>query len=65
MRENGTLQFLILLLLVVVVYVGHCQGSTHQSAPPSLAPNTPFDGGIFLLVATGLIYGAKALYRKD
>ena len=64
MKKNGFLQFSIFLLLVVLVYVGHSQGNATQSIP-SLVPNTPLDGGMFLLMAVGLVYGAKVLYRKD
>jgi hypothetical protein len=64
MRENGTLQFLIVAFLLMAVYVAHSQGSAPE-IKPSLMPNTPIDGGIFLLLAIGLTYGAKVLYRKN
>ena len=64
MRANGFLPFVLLLLLVVVAYVGHSQGSCPVTVK-SLVPNMPFDGGLFLLLSAGLIYGGKVLYRKD
>jgi hypothetical protein len=63
MRKNG-LPFIFLILLVVAVFFAHSEGNLTKPMPP-LAPNTPIDGGVFLLLAAGLIYGGKALYRKD
>lgn len=64
MRKNGLSQYLLILLLVLAVYIGHSQGNAAKALPP-LASSTPFDGGLFLLLAAGVIYGGKVLYRKD
>ena len=39
--------------------------SIHSTALHSLAVNIPFEGGVFLMMAVGLIYGGKMLYHKD
>ena len=64
MRKNVLIQLAVITLLLVIVYVAHSQGTSAQNIP-ALAPNTPLDGGIFLLLAAGLVYGGKTLYRKD
>jgi hypothetical protein len=63
MRKN-VLPYFMAMFLVVAVFLAHSQGQMSASIP-SLAPNTPIDGGLFLLIAAGLIYGGKILYRKD
>ena len=63
MRKN-VLPVAFIALLVVAVFFAHSQGNTTKPIPP-LAPYTPIDGGVFLLLAAGLIYGGKLLYRKD
>ena len=64
MRTNGLLPILLVFIMLLAVYIGHSQG--HVSAPPkSLIPETPIDGGVFLLLSAVIIYGGKVLYRKD
>jgi len=62
MRKNGLLPVLLVLILLLAVYVGHSEGHTPAK---SLMPEMPVDGGVFLLLSAILIYGGKALYRKD
>jgi hypothetical protein len=64
MRTNGLLPVLLVLILLMAVYVGHSEGHVTISAT-SLLPEMPVDGGVFLLLSAGLIYGGKVLYRKD
>jgi hypothetical protein len=63
MRKN-VLPVIFLFALVVAVFFAHSQGNVPKHMPP-LAPSTPIDGGVFLLLAAGLIYGGKVLYKKD
>jgi hypothetical protein len=58
------LPYFLFMLLLVAVFVAHSQGNMSASIPP-LASNTPIDGGFFLLISMGLIYGGKILYRRD
>jgi hypothetical protein len=39
--------------------------SSHSTYLSTLAFNIPFDGGVFLLLAVGLIYGGKVLCHND
>ena len=39
--------------------------NSHPIYINTIAGNIPFDGGVFLLLAVGLIYGGKALYHND
>jgi hypothetical protein len=63
MRKN-MLPYFLFMLLVVAVFVAHSQGEMSASVTP-LATNTPIDGGFFLMISVGLIYGGKILYRRD
>lgn len=38
--------------------------SSAQRAGPGQNPDVPIDGGLSLLAAAGIAYGAKKLYRK-
>jgi len=64
MGKGRFLQFVFVACLLITVFFAQSQTSAPQSLP-ALVPNTPIDGGIFLLMAAGIIYGAKALYRQD
>jgi hypothetical protein len=64
MRTNGLLPVLLVLILLLAVYVGHSEGHVTVSSK-SFLPEMPVDGGVFLLLSAGLIYGGKVLYRRD
>jgi hypothetical protein len=51
---------LILLLASVAVFAAPPANPPPGGNPP---PGIPLDGGIFLLLASGLVYGAKKLYK--
>ncbi len=43
----------------------YAQAVTSHATYFPLALNIPFDGGVFLLLAVGLIYGGKVLCHTD
>jgi hypothetical protein len=52
-----------LVLMVVAVGV-FAQGPPPPPPPPAPPPGVPIDGGIFLLMGAGLVYGARKLYKE-
>lgn len=61
------LQFAMFGVLLGVALAAFSQGGPPPPPPPLPPPGSgvPIDGGIFLLLAAGLIYGSKKLYKGE
>lgn len=57
------LPYFLFMLLLVAVFMAHSQGKVSGSNP-FLASDTPIDGGFFLIISAGLLYGGKILYPR-
>jgi hypothetical protein len=64
MMKMRTLCFIVVFSLLGAGLYAQAVTS-HSTYLHTLAVNIPFDGGVFLLLAVGLIYGGKMLYHKD
>jgi len=64
MRVNGLLPVILVFIMLLAVYFGYSQGHV-ITAPKSLMPEMPLDGGIFLLTSVAIIYGGKVLSKND
>ncbi|HRG87402.1 MAG TPA: hypothetical protein PLW44_00165 [Chitinophagales bacterium] len=64
MRKTFTLKFVWALVLMVVAVGVFAQGPPPPPPPPAPPPGVPIDGGIFLLLGAGLVYGARKLYKE-
>jgi hypothetical protein len=47
------------LLSLFIIFVCHAYSQNTQPPPPPGLADLPVDGGIFLLIATAIIYGVK------
>lgn len=63
---NKYLQFIAVLAMLVISVVAFAQVGPPPAPPPPPPPppGTPIDGGVVLLIAAGLIYGANKLYNN-
>ncbi len=54
-------------VLLGLTFAAFSQGGPPPPPPPPPPPGSgvPIDGGVFLLLAAGLIYGSKKLYKGD
>ncbi|HLP19001.1 MAG TPA: hypothetical protein VK174_01795 [Chitinophagales bacterium] len=64
MKKRFTPRFLWTLILMVVAVGVFAQGPPPPPPPPAPPPGVPIDGGIFLLLGAGLVYGARKLYKE-
>lgn len=69
--KNKFLPIMLVAVLVLAVAVASAQILPPPPPPPGGGPGggpgnpaVPIDGGVFLLIASGLAYGAKKLYNK-
>ncbi len=67
--KNKVLPIILLAIFVMAVTLVSAQILPPPPPPPGGgggvpgSPQTPIDGGVFLLIASGLAYGAKKLYK--
>ncbi|MFM2305593.1 MAG: hypothetical protein RLZZ367_262 [Bacteroidota bacterium] len=64
MRKSVLLKSAWALVLMVVAVGVFAQGPPPPPPPPAPPPGVPIDGGIFLLMGAGLVYGARKLYKE-
>lgn len=64
MRKSVLLKSVWALVLMVVAVGVFAQGPPPPPPPPAPPPGVPIDGGIFLLMGAGLVYGARKLYKE-
>ncbi len=65
LMKKGLLLKSVFALVLMVVAVGvFAQGPPPPPPPPAPPPGVPIDGGIFLLMGAGLVYGARKLYKE-
>lgn len=64
--KQGFLQKIACTLLMVVAFVVFAQAQLPPPPPPP-APQAgvPIDGAVLLLLGTGLVYGARKLYKEQ
>lgn len=61
MRTKNIYTLLIILLITILPFATFAQA---PEDPPTDPADTPIDGGLSLLVAAGVAYGAKKAYNK-
>ena len=59
-----SVSMLVALLVAATSAVFAQVGPPPPPPPPPPPTSVPIDGGVFLLLVSGLIYGAKKLYNK-
>ena len=64
--KNKSLSYALAFAFMVLAVSVYAQGGPPPPPPPPppAPPQVPIDGGIFLLFASGLAYGAKKLYSR-
>lgn len=61
MDKLNFLKFLLKIFTVVIFLLVFCGG---LSAQPDNPPPVPIDGGISFLIAAGILYGTRLLYKN-
>ncbi len=54
-----------ILMLIAVVFVYSQGGPPPPPPPPAPQAGVPIDGAVLLLLGTGLVYGARKLYKEQ
>ncbi len=65
--KNKFLSITLTAVFLGLAFAAFSQGGPPPPPPPPPPPGSgvPIDGGIFMLLSAGLVYGAKKLYRSE
>ena len=64
MKKNLLQKTIYTFLMLVIVAFAQAQ-LPPPPPPPGPQAGVPFDGAVLLLLGTGLIYGARKLYKEE
>ena len=66
MKQRFLQKTVLAVIMMVAVLFVYSQGGPPPPPPPPAPPTgVPIDGGVFLLLEAGLVYGARKLYKEQ
>ena len=64
MKQRLLRRTVLAALMTVVAVLAYSQGPPPPPPPPAPPSSVPIDGGVFLLLGAGLVYGSRKLYKE-